>query len=68
MGRWDRSCWQDCRARERVHRSGFESTSMKCHEDSQRSDRLAVRVGHPRVVDRVVAPTLACLAWGSTDR
>ena len=38
MGRWDRSCWQDCRARERVHRSGLvESTSMKCHDDSQRS-------------------------------
>ena len=30
---------------------------------SQRSRPSAVTVGHRRVVDRVVAPTLACLAW-----
>ena len=36
---------------------------MKRHDDSQRSRPSAVTVGHRRVVDRVVAPTLACLAW-----
>ena len=41
---------------------------MKRHDDSQRSGPLAVTFGDLRVVDRVVAPTLACLAWGSTDR
>ena len=47
---------------------------MKRHDDRQRSGQLAVTVGDLgdlgdlRVVDRVVAPTIACLAWGSTDR
>ena len=45
-------------------RLGFDGSMMTRHDDSQRSDRLAVRVGHLRVVDRVAASTLACLAWG----
>ena len=35
--------------------SGIERMPMKRHDDSQRRDPLAVRVGHLRVVDRVVA-------------
>ena len=51
-------------------RLGFDGTVMNCHDDSQRSNRLAVTVGHLRVVDRVVASiaSLPRLGWGSTDR
>ena len=44
---------------------------MKRHDDSQRSGRLAMAfadLADLRVVDRVVAPTLACLAWGDGCR
>ena len=36
-------------------RLGFDGMVMNCHDDSQRSNRLAVTVGHLRVVDRVAA-------------
>ena len=45
-------------------RLGFRRMVMKRHDDSQRSGRSAVTFGDVRVVDRVAAPTLACLAWG----
>ena len=44
---------------------------MKRHDDSHRSGRWPVMFGDGgdvRVVDRVVAPTLACLAWGDGCR
>ena len=41
---------------------------MERHHDRQRSDRLALTFGELRVVDRVVAPTLSCLAWGDGCR
>ena len=58
------------RAYASVPRVGFDGTVMNCHDDSQRSNRLAVTVGHLRVVDRVVASiaSLPRLGWGSTDR
>ena len=51
--------------------SRFNGSVMKRHDDSQRSGRWPVMFGDGgdvRVVDRVVAPTLACLAWGDGCR
>ena len=52
-------------------RLGFDGSMMTRHDDSQRSGRWPVMFGDGgdvRVVDRVVAPTLACLAWGDGCR
>ena len=41
-------------------RLGFDGTVMNCHDDSQRSNRLAVTVGHlhPRLAAVIVADSL----------
>ena len=44
---------------------GVRRMQMTRHDDSQRSDRLAVRVGHLRVVDRVVASIASLPRLGS---
>ena len=59
------------RAYASLPRLGSDGTLMTRHEDSQRSGRWAVMFGDGgdvRVADRVVAPMLACLAWGDGCR
>ena len=59
------------RAYASLPRLGSDGTVMTRHEDSQRSGRWPVMFGgggDVRVVDRVVAPTLGCLAWGDGCR